>query len=335
MNHLLQNLSSQYLEAANRLRPKGSRRRVVAYVESYDDVAFWRLLLDEFESDRVTFNIMLPSNGRLARGKKSALNECLKDNALGSELIACVDSDYDYLMQGATISSREFLQSPYVLQTYTYAIENYLCYSGSLNQICVQCTLNDHRLIDFEAFFELYSRIVFPLFVWNIWFYRKRRHNEFSMQEFNTTVTIDSVDVRNPQKTLARLEQRVARKVAHIEEQVSESVPDALSEVEAMKSEFEKLGVHPGNTYMFMQGHFIFERILPRVMDPVMSVLRHERESEIYRLAVHPQQRQNELSSYRHSQIDLAEALHKNTHYRDSELYRRMRADVTRILEGK
>ena len=51
MNHLLQNLSSQYLEAANRLRPKGSRRRVVAYVESYDDVAFWRLLLDEFEVD--------------------------------------------------------------------------------------------------------------------------------------------------------------------------------------------------------------------------------------------------------------------------------------------
>lgn len=334
MNRLVQNLSSQYIEAANRLHPKGSRRRVVAYVESYDDVAFWRLLLDEFESDKVTFNIMLPSNGRLVRGKKSALRECLRESSLGRELIACVDSDYDYLMQGATMSSRDFLQSPYVVQTYTYAIENYLCYSGSLNQICVQCTLNDHRLLDFEAFFELYSRIVYPLFVWNIWYYRKRRHGEFSMQEFNTTVAIDNVDVRQPQNTLARLEQRVSRKVVHVRDMATATDKDAPAQVEAMKAEFERLGVTPANTYMFMQGHFLFERILPRVMDPVMSILRHERESEIYRLAVHPQQRQNELSSYRHSQIDLTEALHKNTNYRDSELYKRMRADVKRLIEG-
>ena len=50
MSHRLnQNLNSAYLEAANRLRPSGSRKRIVAYVESYDDVAFWRGILDDFE----------------------------------------------------------------------------------------------------------------------------------------------------------------------------------------------------------------------------------------------------------------------------------------------
>ena len=37
---LTQNISSAYLEAMNRLNSKKARRRIVAYVESYDDVLF-------------------------------------------------------------------------------------------------------------------------------------------------------------------------------------------------------------------------------------------------------------------------------------------------------
>ena len=37
---LRHNLTSDYLDAARRLSPPKKRRRIVAYVESYDDVAF-------------------------------------------------------------------------------------------------------------------------------------------------------------------------------------------------------------------------------------------------------------------------------------------------------
>ena len=50
MSTLRHNLTSAYLDAARRLAPKKRRRRIVAYVESYDDVAFWRTLLAEFDS---------------------------------------------------------------------------------------------------------------------------------------------------------------------------------------------------------------------------------------------------------------------------------------------
>ena len=43
--HLLSNISSAYIEAANRLRPKTRKRKIVAYVESYDDIFFWRDVL--------------------------------------------------------------------------------------------------------------------------------------------------------------------------------------------------------------------------------------------------------------------------------------------------
>ena len=57
---LTQNVNSAYIEAANRLRPSSARRRIVAYVESYDDVAFWRSILDDFETPELYFEVKLP-----------------------------------------------------------------------------------------------------------------------------------------------------------------------------------------------------------------------------------------------------------------------------------
>ena len=59
---LTENLSSMYIGAANRLKPKKSRHRIVAYVESYDDVAFWRSIFADFEDENCYFEVMLPSN---------------------------------------------------------------------------------------------------------------------------------------------------------------------------------------------------------------------------------------------------------------------------------
>ena len=328
MKRLTDNINSRYFEAAEKLLPSKRRGRIVAFVESYEDVSFWRLLLDEFETADHYFQIMLPNRGGLTKGKKSALRSCIEHNGLGKNLIACVDSDYDWLLQGTTQTSREIINNPYVIQTYTYAIENYQCWSGSLHQICVQCTLNDHRLIDFPAFMELYSKAVYPLFVWNIWFYRKKLHNQFSMQDFNIDIRIKSVDVYRPQNAIIGLQERVERKVRRLEN----LYPDAIAEVAALRKELASLGVKEDNTYLFLQGHHLIENVIMRLLMPVCNVLRQEREAEIRRFAVHDQQYRNEISAYQHSQMGLDEAIRKNTHYRECELYQRMRNDMANML---
>ena len=112
-SRLKDNLNSQYFEAANHLTSKSARRRIVAYVESYDDIFFWRTVLSGFENEQRYFEVMLPSHHRkLDRGKKAALMA-----GLGEAMIACVDADYDYLLQGATLQSRKVLESPYVFHT--------------------------------------------------------------------------------------------------------------------------------------------------------------------------------------------------------------------------
>lgn len=134
---LRDNLTSSYFNAAHKLYSKKARRRIIAYVESYDDVAFWRTLLEEFEDDEHYFQVMLPSATSLAKGKKMVLMNTLNTKELGRSLIACVDSDYDFLLQGATNTSRKINRNKYIFQTYTYAIENYHCFAESLHEVCV------------------------------------------------------------------------------------------------------------------------------------------------------------------------------------------------------
>lgn len=328
MKRLTDNITSKYVEAMNRLSTNRSRTRIIAFVESYDDVAFWRLLLDEFEDDRYYFQIMLPSKGGLTKGKKSAIMSIMDSHHLGSHLIACVDSDYDYLMQGCTQASKELIENPYIIHTYTYAIENYQCYSGCLHQICVQATLNDRIAVDFRGFMEMYSEIIFPLFAWNIWFYRNRRHNQYSIMDFNADVKLRGIEPKRPQEALLQLADKVERKLRFLSEELPQAVPD----VELLKKELVELGVTPDQTYLFVQGHSLMDNVMLKLLSPICSRLIQEREVEIRHYARHQQQYENEISAYRHSQISIEEALRKNTHYRECGQYDRMRADVARLL---
>lgn len=60
MRHLKDNISSDYINAANRLNGRRARKRIVAYVEAYDDIFFWRTVLSDLENDHVYFEVMLP-----------------------------------------------------------------------------------------------------------------------------------------------------------------------------------------------------------------------------------------------------------------------------------
>lgn len=325
---LSDNLSSLYIGAANRLKPKKAKRRIIAYVESYDDVAFWRSVFADFEDENHYFEVMLPSNKTLAKGKKSVLMNQL-GSRLGQNMVACVDSDYDYLLQGATSTSRQINNSRFVFQTYAYAIENYQCYAESLHEACVMATMNDHKLVDLVGFMTLYSQIAYPLFVWSVWFYRKHNLNEFSLFDFCSYVRLDHVSVRNPEQCLIAMDKRVKRKLQELEK----THADALEEIEAMKAEFTYLGVTPENTYLFIQGHHIMESVVMKVLTPVCNTLRREREEEIKQLAGHHTQFRNEQTSYERRLLGIDVVLSRHTGYKDCPVYQKLANDIRAFLK--
>ena len=333
---LTDNLNSRYFEAANALQSKQARRRIVAYVESYDDIYFWRTVLSGFEDEHRYFEVMLPSHQRLERGKKSVLmnfvtrgdDESTAGDVLGRDMIACVDADYDYLLQGATPQSRKVIESPYVFHTYAYAIENLQCYAPSLHDVCVAVTLNDHRIFDFQDYLRQYSEIIFPLFVWSVWSYRSGNYKHFSLTDFGRVVDPGGFTVQDPQPSLDHLRRKVGVKVRQLQSLFPENKEAYLR----VKNDIKALGVTPQTTYLYIQGHQLFDSVVVPIMNKVCNRLRMERQDEIARTARHHTQRRNEMSCYEHSLQDIRQMLKKNTGYMCCDSFRRIRQDLDRYL---
>ena len=322
-------INNRYFEAANALKSKRSRRRIVAYVESYDDIYFWRTVLGPFEDEHRYFEVMLPSKGNLTRGKKSVLMNFLEGEPLGRDMIACVDADYDYLIQGATAQSRKVLESAYVFHTYVYAIENYQCYAPSLHNVCVAVTLNDHRIFDFQDYFRQFSEAIFPLFVWSVMLYRNGNYPRFTLSDFNRIADPGGFSVYSPEPSLANVRHKVGVRIRELQR----LFPNAKEEYMQTKDSIRTLGVTPQTTYLYIQGHHLFDTVVAPILSKVCNLLRQERQNEIYHASAHKTQKRNEMSCYENSLQDIKAMLKKNNGYVMSELFRRLQDDVRRYLD--
>lgn len=327
---LTQNLNSAYIEAANRLRPSRTRRRIVAYVESFDDVAFWRSILDDYEDDTRYFEIKLPSRKNLGKGKRQVLLNLFHADQLGGAMIACVDADYDYLLQDVNEESRFISQSPYVIHTFVYAIENYQCWAPSLHKAVVTATLNDRPILNYEAFFREYSEIIWPLFVWNIWCYRHDKYKQFTMMDFCGFIGFHAISPHHPEEGLAQVRRRVNQKMAWLQRHF----PEARSSYPTLRTELqEKFGITPDTTYLYIQGHTLFDNVVMPLLEPICAQLRKEREREIKTLAMHAKQRQCELSGYQHSVMPIDIVLRKSTAFHAAPPMAKVRERIENLLQ--
>ena len=246
-------------------------------------------------------------------------------------MIACVDADYDYLLQGATDQSRKVLQSPYVFHTYVYAIENFQCYAPSLHNVCVSVTLNDHRIFDFREYFAQFSEGIFPLFIWSIMLYRNGNYPKFCISDFNRIADPGGFTVNDPEKSLANVRRKVGVKVHELQRQF----PDAKEAYLKLKDELKALGVTPQTTYLYIQGHHLFDTVVAPILSKVCNLLRQERQNEIYHATAHKTQKRNEMTCYENSLQDVKTMLKKNNGYIVSEQFRRLQDDVRRYLDAQ
>lgn len=334
MLKLTQHISSKYVTAANALTSQNSRRKIIAYVESYDDVLFWRTVLNQFEDDRRYFEILLPTrlNKRrqvMGRGKKSAISSILRNT--GRDMIACVDADYDFLMQGVTENSRLLLDTPYVFHTYAYAIENLQCYAPGLHNVCVMVTLNDRRIFDFESFMTDYSVTVWPLLCWSVALYRKGRYDAMTISEMDHVILPGKISIDNAQQVMERLQAKVRQRVSMLRH----ANADVALTISAVERGLRELGLTPETTYLFIHGHHLFEKVVVPLVSSVCSRLIKDREREIHRQAVHRTQMNNELSCYSNSIEDIASMLKKNTSYMQSDAFREITQQVANALNNK
>ena len=244
-------------------------------------------------------------------------------------MIACVDADYDYLLQRATHQSRRVLDSPYVFHTYVYAIENYQCYAPSLHNVCVAVTLNDHRIFDFRQYFADFSEAIFPLFVWSVMLYRNGQYPKFTITDLNRIADPGGFNVQVPGPSIQNVRRKVGTKIHELQRQF----PDAKDEYLRTKDDIKALGITPQTTYLYIQGHHLFDTIVSPILTKVCNLLRQERQQEIYHATAHRTQKRNEMSCYENSLQDVKVMLKKNNGYMMSEPFRRLQNDIRSYLD--
>lgn len=317
-------INSDYIRAANTLAGKHARRKIVVYVESFEDVFFWSNLLRSLETPQLYFEVMLPSKTSLCKGKKIALA-----NRLGPNMIACVDADYDYMMQGTTETSHDVCFNPYVFHTIVYAIESYYCYAPSLQNACVMATLNDRRIFDFEAFLLEFSETVWPLFVWSVWAYKYGLYKTFSLADFYKVVRLREVNLHHPEHELSALRKRVNAKVSRLQRQF----PEGRKTYKPLQQQLIDLGISPAMTYLFMRGHDLQDGVVLPVAEKVCDMLRKEREREIRLLAEHDRQMQNEQAAYQHTARPIAEVIGRHGGYDECPFYAIVQQQIQQFID--
>ena len=189
-------------------------------------------------------------------------------------------------------------------------------------------TLNDHRIFDFQEYFRLYSESCFPLFVWSVWAYRTGHHGRFSLTDFNRVTDPGGFTIQAPEASINHLRRKVRTKINELQHQF----PDNKEAYLKTKSDILSLGVTPQTTYLYMQGHHLFDTVVAPILTKICNQLRQERQNEIYFAQAHRTQKQNEMSCYENSLQDIKVMLKKNTGYLQSERFLQLQKDVEQYL---
>ena len=304
------------------------RRRVQVFVEGYEDVAFWRSIFDHFQNDYLRFEISVPNRDDLPKGKKVLLSMIPRS---GEELLLCVDSDFDYLVEDRTETSREVNGAQFMFHTYTYATENYLCYAPSLHNVCVKATKNDSHIFDFVQFMADYSRTIYPVFLWYAYSAQLSYESVFTLQEFKNTVRLGYLEVEcNGADTLAWVGRQVQRKLRRLEDEH----PDMRDDIEAFGEYLRTKGVEPENTYLYMHGHTLMDNVVMPMLNSVCDKLRQMSVAKINSSKKQGLPLKNEMSNYMNTLRSIRDVLLDNENYTSCPLYAKLREDIQRYLDN-
>ncbi len=328
MKKLVENINSEYFGAANALRG-GRVRTIRVYVEGYDDIAFWRTLLDDFENETLRFEISVPVRDDLAKGKNVVL-KMVPD--IGENMILCIDSDFDWIFGNHTERSRMVNQLPFIFHTYAYSIENIMCYSGGLHSVCVQATKNDALIFDFEKFLAQYSRTIYPAFLWYVYSAYKSNETAFKLSDFRNIVKLHYVDINNNgHSTIEWVGRQVSGKLKFLER----DYPDYPEQIEKFAEQLRlQYDVQPENCYMFMQGHTLKDNVVLVALKSVCAKLKDNMLTIISNSTQRGRTLKNELSNYNNSLRNVDDVLQTSGNFGECLHYQYIRRDLKRFVEN-
>ena len=151
----------------------------------------------------------------------------------------------------------------------------------------------------------------------------------FDMAEFDKVIMLPSVRIQDPKWAIDYLGKKVRAKLFQLERRFKKF----KDELDDMALYLNNLGVNESNTYLYIQGHHLFDLVVSPIVQSVCDALRNDRENEIRDRALHSEQARTEMACYENSLGKVKMMMKKNTFYQFSPEFQKIQADVEKYLE--
>ncbi len=201
---------------------------VAVRVEGKSDKEFWTKLLEQ-TVPQYKFEVFTFSNYPKEK-TEGKINVLEYRQFADKNLLLCVDSDYDYILQNA-----DYQQNKYILKTYIHSVENYDCIAAA----------NQNEAI--KDFFEKYSDIIFEKLVSNFW---EIKHNSNSFSTKEPTKKLTFQPTKNLDYDLEVLSDRLAKESTDFSKN---------TDFQSFKQELYDLGLTKKTAFYFVRGHSLEE----------------------------------------------------------------------------
>lgn len=331
---LIANANGRYYRNLSVLTGNG-QNYVKVIVEDEFDVPFWTDVLN-YTIKNHTFNVFPYSyntNGTmsLTKGKHHIL-QMAQAGQLNKNFIGCVDSDYDHLLSGYKTEGQLMNACPYLLQTYTYSIENLLCYSTTLKDVCTKASL-ENPTFDIIGYIDEVSRIIYPLLIWAL-FLEANGYTDFTATQWDSIFPCDKniyADSNADVDILSKLRTNTQTTITQIEALHSDKI--------ALKEQFEaqitqNFNLTAESSYLYVRGHDIYKFVLKAILEGIHKNSKKRHIDRIKNSAANGNDKQNRISQYNKNIMDSDNILSRNYEYKHHcpYLYNKIKADIINAI---
>lgn len=253
--------------------------RVRVLVEDELDVPVWNKILTRFCSDR-SFEITPYSYTPGVHGKGKAKILSLAAD-FGPDCIACVDSDYDWLLEQWTQAGQVICGSPYILQTYAYSIENLASQPGGKSDCMLESTLHcsqEQQDLDksLETFIKEISKALYEPLLWHLIMQKEQTDLDkitpgwdYILNNNHYAAILNSTGDPIPRKRTGMLElmrQRAADLVLDYEMRYPHLITPRQNLRIYLTGHY---GLSSENAYLFVRGHNLHDFLLQNFYRPI------------------------------------------------------------------
>ena len=165
-------LDDRYIKTTGLFRSSKAKPYLYVYVESEEDVLFWRVFWDRYETyyNIIISPVQIPNSDDDTEcaicGKDYSISLAMKGQLnLNPSSFICVDADYDWLIDTYHAYTGFLRNNKYIITTYWYSIENIQCHPINLHRYFFDLTFASECKYDFESIMESTSKLYGELFL--------------------------------------------------------------------------------------------------------------------------------------------------------------------------